>query len=259
MPFFVSPVRLINHLAALVNKVLLVHQVTQDEMATMVVQVKMVARVVPVSTLNPMMLSCPFHPSVNASHTQDLEDQPDSPVNQVLMAMLASLETMVAPDHKDHLVSLASLDNLDNLVNKAALALPDNFDQLHLLQLDDQVNPAAQAPLVIPVAQVIQVKMVVLEMQESREMEAEMVNQVEMETPVDQVPKDHLDPQALAINAHQRVLLLATKQIKFSKTGFQSFPTSHPNNKSSCFLNPIILVIWLCFEELKSIYHTFSF
>jgi len=241
MPFFVSPVRLINHLAALVNKVLLVHQVTQDEMATMVVQVKMVARVVPVSTLNPMMLSCPFHPSVNASHTQDLEDQPDSLVNQVLMEMLASL------------------DNLDNLVNKAALVLPDNFDQLHLLQLDDQVNPAAQAPLVTPVEQVIQVKMVVLEIQESREMEAEMVNQVEMETPVDQVPKDHLDPQALAINAHQRVLLLATKQIKFSKTGFQSFPTSHPNNKSSCFLNPIILVIWLCFEELKSIYHTFSF
>jgi len=226
-------------------------------MVTMAVQVKMVAKVVPVSTLNPMMLSCPFHPSVNASHTQDLEDQPDSLVNQVLMAMLASLETMVTPDHKDHLASLASLDDLEKPVNKAALVLPDNFDQLHHLQLDDQVNPDAQVPQVIPVDQVIQVKMVVLEIQESREMEAREVKMVEMETPVDQVPKDHLDPQALATNAHQRVLLLDIKQIKFSKTGFQSFPTSHPNNKSSCFLNPVILVSWLCFEELKSIYFFF--
>jgi len=250
----VSPVRL-NHLAALVNKVLLAQQVIQDEMATMVVQVKMVARVVPVLTLNPMMLSCPFHPSVNASHTLDQEDQAARLVNQVLMAILASLETMVTPDHKDHLVLLASLDDLEKLVNKAALVLLDNFDQLHHLQLDDQVNPDVQAPLVVPVDQVIPVKMVVLEIQESREMEAHEEAQVEMETPVDQVPKDHLDPEALATNAHQRVLLLATKQIKFSKTGFQRFPTSLPDNKSSCF--SIILVSLALFRRVQIHIHLF--
>jgi len=210
MPFFVLLVRLNPH-AAHANRVHQDHLVTQDEMLTMVAPVKMVAVVVQASTPKSMTLYCQFHLSVNVNPILDLEGQLVNLDNQAQMVTLVNLETMVPLDHKDHLVLLANLDDLENLANKVALEPLVNFDPPHQLQLDALVNLDAQDPLVLPVDLVILVKMDAPEMQEKVEIKVQEVYQAEMETPVDQVHKDHPDLQALATSAHLLVFHLVIK------------------------------------------------